>query len=294
MLSLSEDHVSNWYELARTFSWNGNEVRYRDYGDGSPMLLIHGFPTAGCDWSGIGATLSGKFRLIVPDLLDYGWSKNASRRTWHIHDQADMLEALLEESGVSACDVIAHDVGDTVAQELMARHNEGSLRFGINSLILMNGGIFPQHHRARTVQKLLLSPIGPIVAALAGKDRFMSSLAALFGPDTKPDEGASDLLWKIALGANGKQSLARRIRYMQDRLDNEERWVGALRDSMVRMMMINGLTDPVSGGHVCDVIETELPQMEIVRLDNIGHFPPLEAVDQCTKSILSFHERSGL
>ena len=294
MLTLSEDEVNQWYELARTYSWNGNEVRYRDYGDGSPMLLIHGFPTAGCDWSGIGATLSGEFRLIVPDLLDYGWSKNASARTWHIHDQADMIEALLAQSGTTECDVIAHDVGDTVAQELLARHNESSLGFSIKSLILMNGGIFPQHHRARTVQKLLLSPIGPIVAALAGKRRFMKSLAALFGPDTRPDERTSDLLWKIAIGVNGKQSLARRIRYMQDRLDNEERWVGALRDTAVRMMMINGLTDPVSGGHVCDVIEAELPQMQLARLEHIGHFPLLEDVDQCTKTILEFHERSGL
>ena len=294
MLSLDEDEVSKWYEQAGTFDWNGNGVRYRDYGDGSPMLLIHGFPTAGCDWSGIGATLSSRFRLIVPDLLDYGWSRNNSRKTWHIHDQADMIEALLRQSGIAECNVVAHDVGDTVAQELLARHNEGSLGFSFNGLVLMNGGIFPQHHRARTVQKLLLSPIGPIVAALARKDRFMKSLAALFGPDTKPDEGASDLLWKIAVGVNGKQSLARRIRYMQDRLDNEKRWVGALKNTSVRMMMINGLTDPVSGEHVCEVIEAELPQMQVARLDNIGHFPPLEAVDQCTKSILAFHERSGL
>ena len=70
--------------------------------------------------------------------------------------------------------------------------------------------------------------------------------------------------------------------------------MGALRDATLRMMMINGLTDPVSGGHVCDVIETELPQMEIVRLDNIGHFPLLEGVDQCTKNILAFHDRRGM
>jgi len=294
VLTLSERDVNKWYEQAGTFSWNSNDVAYRDYGDGPPMLMIHGFPTAGCDWSGIGASLSRQFRLLVPDLLDYGWSKNPSRKTWHIHDQADMLEALLAKNGVTECEVVAHDVGDTVAQELLARHNEGSLGFSIRSLILMNGGIFPQHHRARTVQKLLLSPIGPLIAALARKDRFMGNLAALFGPDTQPGPEETDVLWKIAVGANGKQSFARRIRYMQDRLDHEDRWVGALKRTSVPMMMINGLTDPVSGGHVCDVIEAELPEMKIARLARIGHFPPLEAVDQCTKNILNFHNRDSM
>ena len=289
MLSLSENEVDDWYDDASSFSWQDNDVVYRDYGDGSPMLLIHGFPTAGCDWSAIGASLSVRFRQIVPDLLDYGRSTNHSRRTWHIHDQADMIEALLDHAGISSCDVVAHDVGDTVAQELLARHNEGSLSFGIKSLILMNGGIFPQHHRARRAQKLLLSPFGPLFAALVRQDRFIGTLSAIFGPDTKPDAAAADLLWKIAIGVNGKQSLARRIKYMRDRLDHEDRWVGALKSASVRMMMINGLSDPVSGGHVCDVIEAEVPAMSIVRLAQIGHFPPLEAVDQCTKSIQEFH-----
>ena len=34
-----------------------------------------------------------------------------------------MVENLLEALGVSAAHVLAHDVGDTVAQELLARHN---------------------------------------------------------------------------------------------------------------------------------------------------------------------------
>jgi len=289
VLSIDEREVNEWYESAGMFGWKANDVAYRDYGGGQPMLLIHGFPTAGCDWSAIGATLSRNFRLVAPDLLDYGRSRNPARTTWHIHDQADMIEALLKDREITECDIVAHDVGDTVAQELLARHDEGSLDFRLRSLILMNGGIFPGHHRARTIQKLLLSPIGPLIAAMARKKRFMNTLAAIFGPNTRPDSTTTDLLWTIAIGVNGKQSLARRIRYMQDRLDNEGRWVGALKNTSVRMMMINGVMDPISGGHVCDVIEEEVPQMKIVRLENIGHFPPLEAAEQCTQSILAFH-----
>lgn len=44
---------------------------------------------------------------------------------------ADVVESLLERLDVSAVHVLAHDIGDTVAQELMARHisrqSEGGL-----------------------------------------------------------------------------------------------------------------------------------------------------------------------
>jgi len=281
--------TADWYRSGNTFSWKGNEVFYRDFGAGPTMLLIHGFPTAGCDWADISHELSKDFRLIVPDLLDYGRTANPDRKRWHIHDQADMCESLLEFSGASSAHILAHDVGDTVSQELLARHNEGTLSFGIDSLVLMNGGIFPAEHRARPVQKLLLSPVGPLAASLMGQKKFMQALNEVFGPETQPDEATQDAIWQISIGVNGKRSLARRIHYMRDRLQHERRWVGALKETDVRMLMINGTADPVSGGHVCAVIEADVPLMQVVRLEKIGHFPPLEAPDQCIKHILSFH-----
>lgn len=285
-----KERTDDWYRNGAVLQWQGNEIFYRDFGSGPAMLLLHGFPTAGCDWAEIAADLAPHFRLIVPDLIDYGRSLNPSGRTWRIHDQADMLEVLLEHADVSAAHIVAHDVGDTVCQELLARVNEGVLGFRIESLVLMNGGIFPAEHRARPVQKLLLSPVGPFVARLMGRKKFVAALAEVFGPDTKPDEETGNVIWNISTGVNGKRSFARRIHYMTDRKQNEQRWVAALKETSVRMRMINGTDDPVSGAHVCDVLASEVPDMEVIRLTGIGHFPPLEAPARCVEHILAFHD----
>ena len=121
----------------------------------------------------------------------------------------------------------------------------------------------------------------------------MAALAEVFGPDTRPDSETQDVLWQLSVGVNGKPSLARRIRYMKDRREHEARWVGALRDTRLRMLMINGVEDPVSGAHLCDAIERELPSMSVVRLSGIGHFPPLEAPDECVRHIRAFHGLAG-
>jgi pimeloyl-ACP methyl ester carboxylesterase len=156
-------------------------------------------------------------------------------------------------------------------------------------MVLMNGGIFPAEHRPRPVQKLLLSPAGPLLARLLGRDKFMAALAEVFGEKTRPGSEATDVLWSIAVGVNGRASLARRIHYMKDRVEHEARWVGALREATIPMLMINGVDDPISGGHVCDVLEQDVPQIRIARLEGIGHFPPLEAPGDCVRLILDFH-----
>lgn len=284
------EQVEAWYRDTAAMEWNDNTVVYRDTGEGPPLLMIHGFPTAGCDWAELAGQLDAHFRLIVPDLLDYGRTENHTGRRWHIDDQANMICDLLKSLDVQVAHLLAHDVGDTVAQELVARHNEGKLPFRLESLVLMNGGIFPAHHRARTFQKLLLSPLGPLLTRVLKKDRFMNALADVFGPATRPGADARNVLWEVSVGVNGVQSFARRIHYMKDRLKNESRWVGALKKTALRSLMINGIEDPVSGGHVCDVIEQEIPAMQIVRLPEIGHFPLIEAPELCIPPILAFHD----
>ncbi len=292
MQDLGRKHA-DWYRQTNRFGFKGNHVVYRRVGVGHPMLLIHGFPTAGCDYADICTGLDAHFDMIVPDLLDYGHSENPARATWHIHDQADMMEALLASLGVTRVHIVAHDVGDTVSQELVARQNDGVLGFGIESLVLMNGGILPSEHRPRKVQKLLLGPFGPLISRLMREDRLTQTLKEIFGPETRPDAEASAALWRIAVGVNGKPSFARRIRYMQDRRDHEARWVGALQETELRMLMINGIEDPISGAHVCDAIEQQIPRMDVVRLNGIGHFPPLEAPRACVEHILDFHGLGG-
>lgn len=56
---------------------------------------------------------------------------------YSIFTYADVAESLLEHLDVAAVHVLAHDLGDTVAQELMARHisrqAEGGLTGGAQS-----------------------------------------------------------------------------------------------------------------------------------------------------------------
>ena len=88
---------------------------------------------------------------------------------YSILDQADLLEALLKEKGITHVHIISHDYGDTVVQGywrvfMNARKGRSWCR---NSVALfINGGLFPEVHRPLLVQKILMSPLGFIVGRL--------------------------------------------------------------------------------------------------------------------------------
>lgn len=290
MLEPAPISFEKWSQCGKYFEWGDHHVFYQRGGTGEPLLMIHGFPTASWDWCWISRNFVDRFHMLLPDLLDYGLSLNASKKPCSVIQQADMIEALMAHRNLADAHILAHDLGDTVAQELIARHNESTLSFRIKSVILLNGGLIPDLHRPRPAQKLLAGPFGPLFARIAPKGKMLAGLAEVFGSSTRPEGRQLDDMWPVITGVNGRGAMARRIRYMAERRQHAERWVGAIRDAKLPMMMINGIDDPVSGGHAADGFAKLVPKAKLARLPGIGHFPQIEAPAAVSELVLKFHD----
>ena len=290
MLEPAPIAFEKWRKCGKYFEWGDHHVFYQRGGSGEPLLMIHGFPTASWDWCWISRNFVNRFHMVLPDLLDYGLSLNASKKPCSVHMQADMVEALMEHRNLQDAHILAHDLGDTVAQELLARHNESSLSFQIKSVIFLNGGIIPDLHRPRPAQKLLAGTLGSLFASITPKTKMLAGLAEVFGPNTKPEGDMLKELWQVIVGVNGRAAMARRIRYMAERQQFAERWVGAIKNAKLPMMMINGLEDPVSGAHAADGFSKLVPKAKLARLPGIGHFPQIEAPEAVSELVHQFHD----
>jgi pimeloyl-ACP methyl ester carboxylesterase len=287
---------AQWQAAGSAASLRQQRLFYRDSaGDAPCVLLLHGFPTSSYDWQHLWPLLAARVRLVAPDLLGFGFSAKPHPHRYSIHEQADLVEALLEHLGIDRCHLLAHDYGDTVAQELLARDNArapGQRHYP--SCSLLNGGLFPETHRARTIQKLLLSPIGPLVNRLSGRGSFGRSFSAVFGPHTRPDEQELDAFWSIILHDGGKRVFSDLIGYMRERREHRQRWVDALTDFAGPLQLINGSLDPVSGAHMVrrfrEVVAPERsePGDVIVELPQIGHYPQWEDAEAVAAAYVSF------
>ncbi len=297
---ISTNALAEWQAQGRYGEFAGHRVfaRVHDaHGPARPwLLLIHGFPTASLDWFPLWTALARDFNLLAPDLLGFGLSDKPTRHDYTIAGQADLVEYWCTQLGIVQTHVVAHNYGVTVAQELLARDRELAARGlakRLASVVFLNGGLFPETHRTRPIQKLLLTPLGPLVSRLLTQRSFARSFAAIFGPATRPRAAEIDAFWQLIARQDGHRLAHRLIHYVPERRRHRERWVGALGTATVPMRLINGALDPVSGEHMAARFREIVHEADIVWLDDIGHYPQIETPQRVYASLGNFWRRIG-
>ena len=285
--------LAEWAAAGRTINYRGHPIFIRVEGDpaAEALVLIHGFPTASWDWEALWPDLTRRFRVYTLDLIGFGLSAKPADYAYSLKDQADLVECFLAGEGVAAYHVLAHDYGDTVAQELLARRHEPGTRPGLLSIAFLNGGLFPETHRPVLIQQLLLSPLGPLIARRTSRARLAKSMRGIFGPATQPDEALIDNFWALLTGNGGREVMHKLIRYMIERRECRGRWVGALQNARIPLTLIDGAADPVSGAHMVARYRELVPRADVTLLDGIGHYPHVEAASAVLAHYLAFRDR---
>ena len=96
---------------------------------GPALLCIHGFPTASWDWHKLWPALTARFRVIAAGhdrLRPLGQA--APTTTTRSATRPRCTKRCWPRSASATVHILAHDYGDTVAQELLARHDERARR----------------------------------------------------------------------------------------------------------------------------------------------------------------------
>ncbi len=275
-----------WEEKSETFRFHELTISHVHEGSGQNLLCIHGFPTAGFDFDPMWSGLIEDFNCVAPDLIGLGNSSKPDQPL-PVSLQADMLEALCMNLGWTKAHILAHDVGDTISQELLARGPKSKIKW--KSCIFLNGGLFPETHQPILIQKLLISPLGKWIAKLSSEKTFRASMNRIFSPNYPPSEDFLSDNWGLLVQNQGRTALPRLVRYMKERKQNRERWVGILQTTSVSITLINGSLDPISGSHAAAHYKDLVPNPRVVHLDDLGHYPHVENPEIILKEIKKFH-----
>lgn len=277
-----------WKNSGTYFEFKKHQIFYKKAGKGETIILLHGFPTASYDWWKIWDELSKSYQVIALDFLGFGFSDKPKKYHYSIFEQATIVEELAKSLQIKKAHILAHDYGDTVAQELLARFNEGQLQFKKTSLALLNGGLFPETHHPRFIQKALLSPFGSMLTPFLNKNSLQRNFNSIFGKNTQPSDKEIEDFFQLIEYNSGKYVFHLLIRYMSERKTNRTRWVSALQDAQVPILLINGSADPISGAHMVKRYRELVSGKNIIALENIGHYPQVEAPTEVLEAYLKF------
>jgi pimeloyl-ACP methyl ester carboxylesterase len=107
---VSEGRTNGW-RLGRQERTSAGEVAYEVFGEGPPVVLVHGTPMRSYLWRNVLPTLAERHSVYVYDLLGYGESEKGQGQDVSIVTQARLLGELIEAWGLDAPAIAGHDIG---------------------------------------------------------------------------------------------------------------------------------------------------------------------------------------
>jgi pimeloyl-ACP methyl ester carboxylesterase len=254
--------------------------------DARPLTYLHGYPSSSHDIEAVAHHIADRWRILTLDFPGFGASDKPTGHTYSIHACADAVEALWRDREVTSTVLVAHDYGVSVGQELLARRHAGALAVELEAVVWMNGGLYPELHRPTVGQQMLLDDeTGAEVAAAITAELFESGVGVTWGERVPMDPDAIHEMWRSMDERGGTALMHDLLHYVADRRANEARWCEALEGTDVAQTFVWGDLDPVSGAHMIERVEERIPTARVVRLADVGHWPPLEAPDEVAAAI---------
>jgi pimeloyl-ACP methyl ester carboxylesterase len=289
MIDLSSA-VQAWRARGRRIAVGGNEMFVVDEGAGDPpVVLLHGFPTSSFDWRACADHLKQKRRVVTFDFLGFGLSDKPQDYSYSLIEQADSVAVVLRELGVRRAHLVAHDMGTSVAAELLARKRHGLLPFELASLTLTNGSVYIEMAHLTPSQQLLRLPIlGSVFARASSFSTFRLQVRRILRRSVAEQELRD--MFDLILHNDGKPRLAHIIDYIDERRRFAERWTGHLRELDLRTLILWGVHDPVAVIGIGERLAREIPGARLERLEDVGHFTPLEAPDLVSAHLERFFD----
>jgi pimeloyl-ACP methyl ester carboxylesterase len=277
--------VDDWEELGRKVEHAGEMVYVNDQlaeedHHHPPLLVIHGFPTSSIDFAETLPALHARRRVIMLDLPGYGFSDKIDR-PYSLFGQADAVETVVADSGVTEVDLLSHDMGDSVAGELLARDLDGDLPFSVRRRVVSNGSIYMDLAQLTAGQKLLES-IGDralLEEEAPTEEMLRASLVATMATNSHDSSGSLvDAAAQLIMWGRGNQLLPRVIQYLGERRLHEARWTGAIEAHPSPLSILWGDQDPIAVWAMAErLAERAVNEVSLTRLDGVGHYPMVEA-----------------
>jgi pimeloyl-ACP methyl ester carboxylesterase len=288
------ERVRRWREAGSIEEVLGRRLFvHRRPGDEAPLLLLlHGFPSSSYDWREL-LELPREQATLAFDFLGFGLSEKPGDHVYTLAWQADAAEELVLRAGSPPVFLVGHDMGTSVATELMARDLRGELQIRLSGALLFNGSMLLHLAKPTVGQRLLRGPLGPLFARLTTETGFRAQFSRVFSPDhpLSPEEAADQ--WSLISHDGGQRIAHRTIHYMDERERFTDRWHGAIRDWPGPLTLAWGLRDPVARLEVLEGLRSLRPGVETIELPDAAHYPQIEQPERIAAALDSALARAS-
>ncbi len=268
----------------------GHRIFTVQEGKGPDLVLVHGFPSTSHDFAAALPFLTPHFRVTAWDQLGFGFSDKPAGAdvSYSLLDQGRRAGEIVRALGVQRAHVLGHDMGLTVAVEMLCRHEEGGLGVGMDALVLCNGSHLVELAHLTPFQHAIMTDEGAAAFARTfDAEQFAQGLRFVWGdPERTPAVDVRAISYWLALNG-GLEILGRIARYNIERKQYADRWRPILSRTPVPISVVWGDRDPIAVMEIGRRL-AEMSGGPLTVLEGVGHFPEMEAPEAWAKAVMRF------
>lgn len=271
----------NWREFQakqKAIEIGDRFVSYIDEGAGEPVILIHGIPTWSYLWHKLIPVLSKQNRVLAPDLAGFGYSDKGDNFDRAIDKQAELIDAWMNETGVEAAHIVAHDIGGGVALRLATLFPKR-----VRKLCVMNGVSYDSWAIEAMIQ------LGhPSAYKIASASTTVATLKQMLkqGFSKTPEDEILDGIFAPYSTEVGKLSLIRNATALNTNLTTEITHL--LPQIEAETLILWGVDDKFQLLKFGERLANDIPNARLVKIENARHFVMLDQPEEVADHVFSF------
>jgi len=262
-------------------------IRYREAGEGKPVVFVHGFLVDGRLWDGVVEKLSDRFRCLAPY-----WPYGAKQIAMNPDDDltpfgvAATIADLLEKHDLSDVTIVGNDSGGAMSQVLVTRHPER-----IGRLVLTNCDTHDNFPPGAFKAMPPLAGIPGVLKAALAPFRIPAIAQAGFKPFAKTPVPPELVESWVAPGVKGRapgvwRDLKKLAAGMNKRYTEEA--AEKLRGSDLPLLLTWAPGDKYFPLKYAERLAGEVPDAKLVQIPDSRTFVPLDQPQRLAEEIASF------
>jgi pimeloyl-ACP methyl ester carboxylesterase len=241
------------------------------------ILLLHGYVTSSYCYYKVLDELSKNHRVILIDLIGFGFSEKPKEHYFTILQQADIVQEILKKLNIKTISLLGHDYGGSIINEILVRKNLEQIDFQIESIIFCNVNMrIDILEFSPSQENHFMELTKALKKLMSSKGMFKKEIRELFFDYEKISELELENFWILMQENDGLDIVDYVDNYMEERKTFWNRWHRALRNSSMPIQLIWSKNDRVVLPMITKFIDMETPNSQLSMIDNCGHLPMLE------------------
>lgn len=249
---------------------------HRELGEGTPLMILHGLFGFSDNWQTHAKKLAEYYRVILVDLRNHGRSDWSDEFSYEI--MANDVIKLAESLGIEEMILVGHSMGGKVAMHLAAKQEEL-----LEKMIVVDMGIkgYPMHHDH--ILKGINSLDFQTISARREADQQLSQHIDSYGVRQFL---LKNMYWK----EKGQLAWRMNVPVLEREMPKILSGFEAPEIFTPTLFIRGGMSNYVLDEDI-PLLETQFPDMELVTVENAGHWVHAEAPNEFQEALLGFSLR---